>query len=1015
MLRWFPPAVVAVLLCAMLRGVPSVAAARDSFHANNPRFTGTPPVRVFNERELPGSPQTRSVLVHPDGLVYVANAGGLAEYDGESWRMIRGTEGRIVHNVACDGAGRIWYSGTDGFGRLVADERGELGAEPLHEKLPSADRNVGHVLRMLVTGEEAYFVTQGSRGAIARADARGGVRALVLPDGERAVGVFLHERAVYAIGTARTWRLEGEAFRPAPAAQALTTLGVFSVWPRAEGGAWIVSRGGLRVWQGEEAPLVSNDVATLLGGDRVSCGCPLGEGLFALGTEQHGVVLVEAATGRVLTRYDDDRGLGVASGNITAVTADRDGGLWVSRFGGMTRIQVQTPTAVHPDVRGRVQASVLHRGRLHVATTQGVFVREPATGRFGELPGVAGDTWVLLSTEEGLIVGGLDLRLLRDEGDVVIIEPERLLFRSALRLRRDPDRLVACTGPGLVRVYRREHGVWRFEAGLPKVRASLYPLVEDDAGWLWATRNRLEVVRLDWRAGPRVDATLETVGPALGLPLTVERRANVGIFLLGGEVEVTSDLGLWHHDAANDRFVAESRIEGFDPGRWPRAFPLRDGSLLLANLRPEDPSAIARRTGRSTWRVEPLAYTGLEAVRPLEVCDDPAADTVWIGHLGLASFDRGWRGERAPPPVVRLREITLGAAGRWWSGAGPLPVAPFAPDRNSLSFGFAAPSFQPDAFGEAVNHYRTRLDGFEREWSAWSRHAGRDTSTLPPGNFTLRVQARDRAGREGAELRFAFTVLPPWWRTWWFLGFAGASGVGAIAAATRWYAQRVMRRRLALLEAQAAVERERLRLARDLHDEVGSGLGRVILFAEEAERERADPVQLTASLARVRDSAKDLVQHAREIVWAVSPQHDPLARVIERLADYVEETLRAAGIACRIVVPTEPEEIPAVSLGSEARHSLFLAVKEAVHNCVKYSGAKTAEFRLAIVAGDLVVTLRDHGRGFAAGAIAAGGTGHGLPGLAARAAALGGRGEIVSAPGQGTTVTLRVPLVKPEA
>jgi signal transduction histidine kinase len=217
----------------------------------------------------------------------------------------------------------------------------------------------------------------------------------------------------------------------------------------------------------------------------------------------------------------------------------------------------------------------------------------------------------------------------------------------------------------------------------------------------------------------------------------------------------------------------------------------------------------------------------------------------------------------------------------------------------------------------------------------------------------------------------------------------------------------VLKRRVALLEAQSAVQRERLRLARDLHDEVGSGLGRVVLFAGEARRKQDDPAALAAALDRVRDSAQELVQHAREIVWAVSPQHDALDHVVERLGDYADETLRAAGIACRLETPP-PDQLASIALGSEARHNLFLAVKEAVHNCVKYSGAKTAEFRLEVVGSDFVITLRDHGSGFAPGERR--GTGHGIRNIQARVQALGGTAAVTSAVGEGTTVLLRVPL-----
>ena len=165
----------------------------------------------------------------------------------------------------------------------------------------------------------------------------------------------------------------------------------------------------------------------------------------------------------------------------------------------------------------------------------------------------------------------------------------------------------------------------------------------------------------------------------------------------------------------------------------------------------------------------------------------------------------------------------------------------------------------------------------------------------------------------------------------------------------------------------------------------------MILFASEARQNKSNPVQLDASLDRVRDSAQALVQHAREIVWAVSPQHDTLQSVIERFGDYVEETLRTAGIACRLELPTAAQ-IPPVTLGSDARHSLFLAVKEAVHNCVKYSEAKTAEFRLEVAGNDFVIAFRDHGRGFAAGDRR--GLGHGGAGDDGAAARAVGEGLI---------------------
>jgi signal transduction histidine kinase len=417
--------------------------------------------------------------------------------------------------------------------------------------------------------------------------------------------------------------------------------------------------------------------------------------------------------------------------------------------------------------------------------------------------------------------------------------------------------------------------------------------------------------------------------------------------------------------------------------------------------------AIVRPTASGEWSLRAEPHTGCEAIVIGAICE-AATGAIWIGGDQLASFEPDAPQLVAPPPAALVRRVSALDGKTLWGGAGPSPVDPFPADRNAVQFQFAAPSYQVDADGGVGVEYRTKLVGFDREWSPWGSDTQRTYTNLPPGGFEFRVQARaDERRRLGPEARYSLRVLPPWWRTWWFMGVATVSGVGGVAGVTRWLANRALRRRVTLLEAQTAVERERLRLARDLHDEVGSGLGRVILFAGEAERAQGDATKLGVSLTRVRESAQDLVQHAREIVWAVSPQHDTLASVIERLGDYAQDTLRSAGIACTLEAPA-PAGIPPVTLGSEARHSLFLAMKEAVHNCVKYSQAKTAEFRLQVTDDDFVVVLRDHGRGFAPGERH--GSGHGTRNIVARAEALGGSATIVGEVGQGTTVTVRVPL-----
>jgi signal transduction histidine kinase len=226
------------------------------------------------------------------------------------------------------------------------------------------------------------------------------------------------------------------------------------------------------------------------------------------------------------------------------------------------------------------------------------------------------------------------------------------------------------------------------------------------------------------------------------------------------------------------------------------------------------------------------------------------------------------------------------------------------------------------------------------------------------------------------------------------------AGAFLVAAIVRWFVRRQFQQRIALLEAQAAVQQERLRIARDMHDDLGSTLASIVHLSDQASA--AGPA--APALARVHDAARDLVQRTRDIVWAATPQHDSLESLIEQMAAHAERTLGDRGIAVKVELPSQ---VPEEAMPSAVRHDVFLAFKEAVNNAAKYSQAQTASVRVTLQPDALVIELADDGVGFAKGEVR--GTGHGLPNLRDRLAAFGGSANIASAPGRGTTVTLRVP------
>ena len=204
-------------------------------------------------------------------------------------------------------------------------------------------------------------------------------------------------------------------------------------------------------------------------------------------------------------------------------------------------------------------------------------------------------------------------------------------------------------------------------------------------------------------------------------------------------------------------------------------------------------------------------------------------------------------------------------------------------------------------------------------------------------------------------------------------------------------------------ERQRVIEAERSRIARDLHDDLGSSLTEIGVLASTGQRQLGDAGQ--APLFRnIAARARGLIAALDVIVWAVDPDDNSLQSLADYLSGFAGDFLLHSGVACRFKVPVT---FPPVTLDGQVRHGLLLAVKESLNNLVRHAAATQVEVGMGLVEGVLEIVIRDNGKGFN---VSAGAERHGLKNLPARLAKLGGSSQVHSVPGQGTTVTIRLPL-----
>jgi signal transduction histidine kinase len=248
-------------------------------------------------------------------------------------------------------------------------------------------------------------------------------------------------------------------------------------------------------------------------------------------------------------------------------------------------------------------------------------------------------------------------------------------------------------------------------------------------------------------------------------------------------------------------------------------------------------------------------------------------------------------------------------------------------------------------------------------------------------------------------------MRPHLWQLWWLQACATLLVVCAATGMAMHLGKRNMLRKLAVLEQENAIEKERARIAKDMHDQLGAGLTQVGLLGELAKREAAKSEQTKELAGRICDIAREQAQILDEIVWTVDPKNDTLTKLADYMAVYAEEFFKPASIRVRLDIPPG---LPPLPVPSDFRHNLFLIVKEALNNIVKHACASEVLIRFVLQEDFLDVFIEDNGKGFELKDRDQ--FGNGLSNMEHRVRELGGVFSLVSAPKKGTQIHFQIAL-----
>lgn len=926
---------------------------------------------VFHASNTPALGDDRVLSLHVDaaGRLWAGTADGrLLRNEPGGWTRVplrgeRATQGRSVLSLASDVRGGLWL-GTDGAGLLQLSPQGDVEGYGVEQGLPTA--TIPQVV--LDAAGQLWIVSAGRLGRWTNGrwaevslpeDSNQSVR-WVAPAREGGLWVATSRTEPLGIRGTRVYRWRdgtwSEPLLPYPWPQDSTRSRAQVIHEDRQGRIWCATvGGGVFVYQTGAG---WNEVSAGLSPAQlqVQCLAEDDQGVIWVGTRTLGLFQVRPRPVRALHLPPEFR-----PHVFLSTCTDKQGRIWGGTDGaGLFMWEAGKWKQIGPaqGLPGRyIPVLLLDRhGTLWVGTFSGLY-------RFGgdrfervpHPPALTQSITALMEDRAGRIWAGAQGGLVCLDGDLsrTYGSESGLPLGSARALAEDDQGRVwvAIPGEGL---FRQEGDLFE-PAGSPE-----HPALRAIRGMTFDEDGRLWFATLGYGLGCLDGGAIRTWTMNAGLPSDHQ----LALVRHGSLLWIASENGIF---AVNPRLLLSTRT-------------VAEVRLRLHRLTPQ----------------HGLAY---------KVCTGLGQPSAHIGSDGALSFPNGaaivrFRPEvsleqpRVWPPVVH---------GLWVDGA---RLSTGSKDRLEIRSGAISYEFQyssPNLTAPERIRYRYQLEGLDRQPVEAGARRSAFYNRLPPGQYRFRVWAgTGETDWIEAQRPVLLVVLPRWWerRSVQVVGLLG--GVGMVCLGVwRWERNR-SRRRMEHLRWQRAMDLERQRIARDIHDDLGSGLTEIILLSDTL-REESSGQPATRKLAEeIGVCARRLTRAMDEVVWAINPRHDSLESLLTYLNRFAQDHLNRAGIRCRWDVPLE---VPALPLSAETRHHLYLACKEALHNVVKHAGASEVWVRLQMNGACFDLSIEDNGRGFDPDSAA---KGNGLRHMEQRLSEIGGTCRIESQPGRGTRVVFRV-------
>jgi serine phosphatase RsbU (regulator of sigma subunit) len=856
--------IIFILSTGILSGIPQIN------RYGIPFITNIPP------SETGAGEQNWSVVQDSRGIIYIANNdNGILEYDGMEWRKIPVPKNVPLRDLYADDEGNIYAAGDKDFGVLVPDNKGDLRYRSLISLLDSSDMDFKTIYHIYPWKGDIYF--SAAQILFKYSPGEHSITSYRFADDgfmQGNFGFLCHDRYFHFDAEQGLAEFKDGHFRKIRNGTFFSYVNlhtaVLAILPWSDDEVLIftykagVYSYNLRTGAIRENifPEATND---FLSRNRFYHGIMLPDSGHALGTLDGGMILTDH---QGVIREVLNRSNGIDNETITKVYVnDRMpdvSQLWIALNIGAAHAEIFSPFRLFNEdhgFKGTVNDMFLLGDDLYLATSTGVFLRtydEQGVAYFRPVGGINAQAWSFLyfsvpGSSRHLLWAGTEEGIYEIRGDKAYPVEKKIrnmprknmkfyvfsLFAST----HDPGKVLVGTAKGL-NVLRYERGRWLYGGHPEGLRDEVRSITEDEQGNVWFSLSYLGIARLTEK-GDSIGAVL--YGKEKGLP----RETGPTVSNILGRIMVCTftDKGIYTYDREKDLFFADT-IFGAEYAAGTRAiqniYAVND-TLLFFNTLLKDGSFHVEEVIKdgNTFHISRTLFYRLPPQSAYTFAHE--GDHLWIAISNrIYSYDLTYRRKKASPYRTLIRRVTYGEDSLLFAGtfftvdAGGVKHITDNQDEqgrpeirhafNNLIFHWVAPYFE----GEGGIQYSFRLRNFDKGWSKWTTHTEYPYTNIPMGSYVFEVKARNIYGRESIPGTYSFTILPPWYLTFWAFLLYIIMAFLLIVVIVKLYTRRLQNEKIRLEEIVRERTAEVVRQKEELTDSImyASRIQRAVLPSE---------------------------------------------------------------------------------------------------------------------------------------------------------------------------------------